>query len=856
MADYNFELVKQYQKALNIMFHCGPDLKNAIAVPFAFILATSGFGQAPRPPTPAPSPTSTLLLTVTDENGVIVPYAQVYLQPAPNAAPLRSETDFAGHCEFRNLAPGLWQLRVEKPGFYIIPGETVPVGQISTLDLTLFHLQEIKEVVNVVESPPAIDPQQVASAEQLTGLDVLNIPYPSSHDYRNVLNYIPGVVQDPNGQPHIAGAETYQTLTLLDGFNVTQPANGLLLLRVSTDAIRLIKAEDSRISAEYGKASGGVLSIITGIGDDHFHFAATNFLPSLQFTKGVDVDSLVPRVTFSGPLRKGKVWFFEALDAEYNKNILLELPDGADTDHFWRVGNLAKLQANLSPENILTATYLFNHQRDLHYGMSVFTPPASTPSNTETGDFATIKEQISFPGGELLEYGFNFDQYGSDLVPAGTSPYVVTSQAVQGNYYLTSHTIARRWQALADISFAPQQWHGRHELKAGIDLDRLAYNPILRRAPISYGPSPCGLSPNGVPIVPSPCSRYSQFLPGPHIETHNAELSGYIQDRWSPTDHLLIESGLRYDWDEIIRDSLLSPRLAGTYILDTEANTKLSAGIGLFYDQTNLAVVSHPFEGQRFDYFFGNNGDLTAGPIPMTFSVDQRALRAPRFVNWSLALEHKLPLATYLKVEFLRRHGTRGLVYNRPVSASPLNGNYILENTREDHYDAFQVSAHKVFLQNYLVTASYTRSKARSNQVLDFNLDNPLYSSQLLGPYPWDAPNRFLSSGIFPIIKQFDLAYSAEARTGFPFYVVNKQQQLAEPPGLHRFPTYYSLNLFLEKRFHLFGKYWALRGGFNNITGRKNPTYVNNDIDSPGFLSFGGFTHRAFTTRIRLLSRK
>src|SRR5438105_6667626 len=268
VADYNFELVKQYQKALNIMFHCGPDLKNAIAVPFVFILATSGFGQAPRPPTPAPSPTSTLLLTVTDENGVIVPYAQVYLQPAPNAAPLRSETDFAGNCEFRNLTPGLWQLRVEKPGFYIIPGETVPVGQISTLDLTLFHLQEIKEVVNVVESPPAIDPQQVASAEQLTGLDVLNIPYPSSHDYRNVLNYIPGVVQDPLGQPHIAGAETYQTLTLLDGFNVTQPANGLLLLRVSTDAIRLIKAEDSRVSAEYGKRSYGVLSIITEIGDD------------------------------------------------------------------------------------------------------------------------------------------------------------------------------------------------------------------------------------------------------------------------------------------------------------------------------------------------------------------------------------------------------------------------------------------------------------------------------------------------------------------------------------------------------------------------------------------------------------
>jgi len=290
--------------------------------------------------------------------------------------------------------------------------------------------------------------------------------------------------------------------------------------------------------------------------------------------------------------------------------------------------------------------------------------------------------------------------------------------------------------------------------------------------------------------------------------------------------------------------------------LDAQGNTKLSAGIGIFYDQTNLVLVSHPFEGQRFDYFFNGNGNLIAGSIPMTFSVDQHALQAPRFLNWSLALEHKLPGAIYMKMEFLRRHGTHGFVYNRPPGVPALSENYILENTRENHYDAFQISAHKAFRQNYLLAGSYTRSEARSNQVLDFNVDNPIYSSQLPGPYPWDAPNRFLSSGIFPIIKQFDLAYSAEARTGFPFYVVNSQQQLAEPPGLHRFPTYFSLNLFLEKRFHLFGKYWAVRGGFNNITGRKNPLYVNNDSDSPEFLTFGGFTHRALTTRIRLLSWK
>src|SRR5438874_1270320 len=82
------------------------------------------------------------------------------------------------------------------------------------------------------------------------GLDVLNIVFPATHDYRNALNFIPGVVQDQYGQTHIARAQTYQTQTLLDGFNVTQPANGQLLIRVSIDAFRSIQVEPTREPAE------------------------------------------------------------------------------------------------------------------------------------------------------------------------------------------------------------------------------------------------------------------------------------------------------------------------------------------------------------------------------------------------------------------------------------------------------------------------------------------------------------------------------------------------------------------------------------------------------------------------------
>ena len=75
-------------------------------------------------------------------------------------------------------------------------------------------------------------------------------------------------------------------------------------------------------------------------------------------------------------------------------------------------------------------------------------------------------------------------------------------------------------------------------------------------------------------------------------------------------------------------------------------------------------------------------------------------------------------------------------------------------------------------------------------------------------------------------------------------------------PGSRRFPEWFILNTHIEKRFHFLGYYWALRGGFNNVTDRKNYLDVNNDIQSPEFLTYSVFYGRAFTGRIRFLGRK
>jgi hypothetical protein len=823
-----------------------------------------------QPATRSPeAPSHSIIVTVTDENSVAVSSAVVILQASDHALALRCATDFAGHCQFSNLSATTYQLRVEKEGFYSL---SLPAIQTSSpnVDITLTHQQELRQVVNVVESPPVIDPAQISAQQSITGIDVLNIPFPATHDYRNVLNFIPGVVQDLSGQPHLAGAETYQTVTLLDGFNITQPANGALLARVSTDAFRSIKVESAREPAEFGKGSGGLLMLNTGIGDNHLHFTATDFAPSFQDKGGIRFDQILPRLTFSGPLQKGKAWFYDALDGEYDNIVYTELPSDADNGHLLRIGNLAKVQANVTSRNIVSTSFLVNHLRDSYAGLSPQSPQLANPLDIESGYVASVKDQYYFRGGELLDAGVAFTEYTLRYTPYGTEPYYITPETAGGNYYLAEATRARRWQALANLFLPPRHWHGRHDFKIGADLDRILYDAQFARQTISFlreGQSPATPPDNCLTNVPSPCSRYSTFSGGSPSATYNFESSAYAEDRWLINDRLLVEPGIRLDWDEIIRTPLISPRLAGTYVLDNSGNTKLSAGIGLIYDPSILFLIARPFAGQRIDYFFNSmgmptdaNGNRTAAPtpVPTTFSADRNSLEAPRYVNWSVGLERKLPAAIYLKAEFLEKRGSHGFVYNAPANAGD---NFLLENTRDDRYDALEITLRHNFRGSYMLMGSYTRSRAHSNQVLDFSIDNPLLSSQHPGPYPWDAPNRFLSWGYVPMFKlpilhQTELAYSMEARTGFPFDVVNDQQQLVGPPGSHRFPEYFSLNLQLEKRFHLFGYFWELRGGLDNFTNHTNPIVVNNDINSPQFLTFSAYEGRAFTSRVRLLGKK
>ena len=778
------------------------------------------------------------VIRVVDETGVAVADARIVLEQSTSQTLVRGETDAAGRHEFDVTNIGSYQLRIEKEGFYASTTD-VRVGEASSLEVTIYHQQEIAETVNVYDSPPAIDPGKTTNTEAITSREILTLPYPSTRDYRKALPLIPGVLADATDQIHLGGSATYQIFDQLDDFNIRHPVTGLLEMRISPDALRVIEAQSSRSSAQYGKGSGGTLNLMSGMGDDRYRFSATNFIPSVQNRKGLHFNEWTPRATFSGPLLKKKAWFFDGVGGTYTLTIVPELPEGADRATSWRVDNLLKAQVNLTERNILTASLLSNNFHSGNNGLSRFDPQETTRELDGHAYLATIKDQLYASNGALFEIGFAVNQFHDNEQPKGGLPYRVSPEGTSGNFFRTSNATARRFQWIGNLTLPLAHWRGTHEIKFGTDLDRVTYEQSALRNPIFIVREDHTLS------------RLSTFVGGASFSRRNFESSVYGQDRWSVSKRLLFESGLRVDRDTIIRRTSVAPRVAATYLVTQDGNMKLSGGIGLYYDATNLDLITRPLAGQRLDQVYASNGITPLGPPLITsFQVNEQSLRVPRYSNWSVELENKLPAQIYLDAEFLQKRGHNVLAYFEA------NDIFQLLNDRQDRYDAFQLTLRRAFKRNYAVLAAYTRSRAHSSAVLDTHIDNPVFGVQAGGPLPWDAPNHFISWGWMPLVKKFDFVYSLDWRSGFPFSVVDQQQRFIGDLNSHRFPDYFTLNTHLERRFTLFSYILALRAGFNNVTNRQNPTVVNNNVDSPLFLTFGGTEHRVFTGRIRFIGRK
>ena len=175
-------------------------------------------------------------------------------------------------------------------------------------------------------------------------------------------------------------------------------------------------------------------------------------------------------------------------------------------------------------------------------------------------------------------------------------------------------------------------------------------------------------------------------------------------------------------------------------------------------------------------------------PIVSQFVAPSAGLKQPRFTILSAGWQQKIDRRTLVSVELLSRNGYHGFAY---VDQEPAlrGGIFLLQDQRKDRYRSVTLSARHVFSETTQVFAAFTRSRARSNEVLKPALGSIFFAPQQSGALNWDAPNRLLTWGWAPThIWKVQLSYFFEYRTGYPFSVVNLQQQLVGPPNAHALP--------------------------------------------------------------------
>jgi len=561
----------------------------------------------------------------------------------------------------------------------------------------------------------------------------------------------------------------------------------------------------------------------------------------------------------SGPISRGRAWFYNGFDSFYDVDTIANLPRGENRTRALTASNVTRLQVNLAPSNILTGSILVNYGGDSRNGLSFLNPVETTINRRQNLYFGSVKDQIFFSGGALTEVGFAATRGFLRESPQGQLTFDITPSGKRGNYFVDSKRQSDRQQWVSS-TYLPT-WHaaGTHQLRFGVDAQRSSFDLVADRHDYR------------VLREDQSVARYVSFLGAGLTRKTGFQAAEYIQDRWAPFDGLLVEGGLRLDWDNIAHDVLMSPRVSAAYAPKWLRETKVAAGIGIFHDAVSLGVFGRQDQA-ALSTFFDPGGQISRGPIETAFEVDQHSLRIPRYRILSLSVERKLPFEFYGKASYIGKMGRRGFTFAPDFDehfGSILDGGlYRLRNWRNDRYDALELTVRRTFGGKFEWMGGYTRSSARSDAVVDYSLENPIFAPQSPGRLPWDTPNRFLTWAWAPVPKSrlpralaflardTDVAYLLEYRTGFPFGVVNEEAFLVGRPNERRLPSYFNINLHFERRFRFFHYLWAWRFGLNNLTNSGNPNVVDNNIDSPRFLAYGRGQQRAFNVRLRFLGRR
>jgi hypothetical protein len=358
---------------------------------------------------------------VTDASGAVVPAAQVTVTNVATGEKYTSATSGEGLYRFPLLAPGSYDVAVQKTGFKLAlrHGVMVAVTEVAHVDLQLVP-GLVEEKVEVVGTAEQIQTETTAMGRVTTARTVEGLPL-VTRNYTQIITLSPGIVADVGnagqlgrggtsgevgqGSAHAHGSLAMDNNFQMNGIQINDLMNassGAIAIP-NPDAIQEFKVQTSLYDASFGRNGGANVDLVTKSGSNSFHGSVFEFYrdKALNANDYFSNQARQPKAplhqhqfggTLGGPLKRDKLLFFTSYQGTRQVNGVARVPGAScSTTAF-----LPPLTDDRSPAAIGA---LFAGQRGLFQNVFGGVGPAVAADGSNINPVALKLLQLKNPDG-------------------------------------------------------------------------------------------------------------------------------------------------------------------------------------------------------------------------------------------------------------------------------------------------------------------------------------------------------------------------------------------------------------------------------------------------------------------------
>src|ERR1051325_8009478 len=320
----------------SVSFRCVPSFAQAFFCRLVLAIGTIGLAIALTGVHPASAQVlyGSIVGNVVDQKGSVVPGAAVIATNQNTGVTVNTTTNGVGEYNFVTLQAGTYSIKVTAAGFKAFERRdlVVEANNIMRTDVKL-EVGSMEQTVTVTGEAPMLQTDRAETRENVTSVELENLPVPLGRNYQQLYRTLPGVAPPFNSHSiptnpsrslefHVNGTSDDQNNTRIDGVSSTTVQLPHIVSYIpALESIEEVNVVTSSFDAEQGLAGGAMINVQIKSGTNAVHGSAFEY-HSDQHLKAWPQDSgpgqsNKPKLiynqfggTIGGPIKKDKLFYF------------------------------------------------------------------------------------------------------------------------------------------------------------------------------------------------------------------------------------------------------------------------------------------------------------------------------------------------------------------------------------------------------------------------------------------------------------------------------------------------------------------------------------------------------------------